>query len=67
MWQVQVSLSYYGPPAKYDTTKESALWCRACVEKVGLLSIPEKVESTVITPKLTVEDLIREIVREEIE
>jgi len=41
-------------------------WCRACVERIGLLpKVQTKDESPTLPP--TLEEMIREIIREEVE
>lgn len=46
------------------------LWCRKCMEELqllgGMLAIPELGEAEKVKPAPTLEDIIREIVREEI-
>lgn len=64
-WVVSVRVtSFDALPSNYDRGK-SAHWCRACCEMYGIL--PHTKECTVITPEPTLEDLIREIVREEVQ
>lgn len=48
------------------TPKESALWCRSCVVKLGLLPSTEN-DPPKPTPTPTFEDMLREIIREEME
>ena len=46
--------------------KSTNLWCRSCVQKLGLLP-QEKTTPPTPTPTPTFEDMIREIIQEEIE
>ena len=46
--------------------KMSKLWCRSCVQSLGLLP-QEKTTPPTPTPTPTFEDMIREIIQEEIE
>ena len=63
MWKLLVSLVHHGLQHNYSTTQREVLWCRTCVEGLGLLSIPKKEENTdVPIPPITIEDMIREIV-----
>ena len=75
MWDIGVSLRpnggypgllSSGPPSPYEKPKPEELWCRECVEKLGLLpangGAPK--EDTEPEPP-TLEDMIRQIVRGE--
>ncbi len=61
MWKLLVSLVHHGFQHNYSTSKREVLWCRTCVEKLGLLAIPGENER-VDMPQPTIEDMIREIV-----
>ena len=66
MWQVAISFSDAGKPnyPMHRTLTHGKLWCRDCVVSAGL--VPPKVDEP--TPKpLTLEDIVREIIHEEIE
>ena len=48
----------------YETPTKSVLWCRACVESIGLLC-PTGKPAEQPAPAPTIEDMIRAIAREE--
>lgn len=63
-WNVAVRVwSFDSLPTSYDMGPKNQ-WCRSCCEMFGIL--PHTKERTVITPEPTIEDLIREIVRQEV-
>lgn len=63
-WIVSVRVTPFNrDPSQFDTGP-SAHWCRSCCEVFGIL--PHTKERMVITPAPTLEDMVREIVREEI-
>lgn len=71
MWDIGVSVAYHSFAQRDNYRKEPVkkeLWCRACVVKLGLLST-SSVTSDPSQPEtpLTLEDIIREIIREEID
>lgn len=49
---------------QFKSVVKSAEWCRRCLNEVGLNSSMPKIPT--IEPPLSVEDIIREIVKEEI-
>ena len=62
-WKVGIQVhTINSQPRPYDTGP-TAQWCRECVEDMGIL--PTFKEGKVVDPKPTLEDMIREIVREE--
>ena len=63
MLTMTISVAYVGHEG-YPTCSKSQLWCRVCVEKVGLLpalSIPKEEAK-----EPTLEELVRRLVREEV-
>lgn len=62
MWKLQVSLTHFSASLNYSTTKREGLWCRPCIEALGLLPIPGKTPPALPTPNLSLEDIVREIV-----
>jgi hypothetical protein len=58
-------LSLYPSPKR---GVKSGDWCRSCAEEFGLVSLVErKEEKPPVEVKTSIEDLIREIVREEVQ
>jgi hypothetical protein len=65
MWNVVVSITHnvHSEPGYYDG-RHRVLWCRGCTEHFGL--VPARRPAGTPEPILpTLEDMIREIVREE--
>jgi hypothetical protein len=66
LWYVTV---YYregaSPQIAYSTGTREVHWCRACMERAGLTPVVELKENPPEVVK-TLEDVVREIVREEI-
>lgn len=66
MWNVKVSYQHI---RMSDQDGPKALWCRACMEKVGILG-PYRAETKLPDESkpqpLTLEDLVREIARDEV-
>lgn len=68
MWEIGVALKAhintnpYVPPA----LKPKALWCRACVEGIGLL-IPSPKPKAPAPEPATLEDIVRELIQEEMD
>ena len=68
MWETGVLLRHTGSRQHYSinfTPQFEQLWCRKCVESIGLLA-PPKSERKEPIPSPTLEDMIRDIVSEEI-
>lgn len=70
MWEVGIAcrhLDGVGAPGweRHAVKQKNALWCRECVLKAGILVQPRPIKYTESEP--TLEDLIREIVRQEME
>ena len=63
MWEIGISLRHSGNP---PTLKPKQLWCRTCVEKIGLL-VPSPPLASAPAPALTLEDIVRDIIQQEIE
>lgn len=69
MWSISVAYSPYGTNAyqssgQYEQHKQ--MWCRDCMEANGFFAYPPK-EPTADPPPPGLEDLIRELVRSELE
>ena len=67
LWNIAINYQCYPKPAE-SYLPPKVQWCRPCMEEMGLLG--EKFQSTVHnpipSPAPTLEELVREIVREEI-
>lgn len=73
IWSIGISLvskdSEYRYASTYEGTKPKYLaqdWCRKCVEIYGLLHQHDAKPEEIKQPKATLEDLVRELAREEI-
>lgn len=65
LWHVGISLKYYNQTRTERSAHHEQLWCRQCCANVGIAFVPERQLST--TPaEPTLEDMIREIIRQEI-
>ena len=69
MWNIGVSVSHHGSQiGRYETPRGKEMWCRKCIEKLGLLPAhggkPQKPDEPKSAPP-SLEDMVREIVREE--
>ena len=53
----------YTQVSSFHNVKHHADWCRACVEKAGMLPVQEVKKEEVLP--LSIDDLVREIVHEE--
>ncbi len=63
MWWVAIQLDH----SKYSSKKEK-YWCRKCCDEFNLiLEPPTPKEGELVPPIITLEDVIREIIREEIQ
>ncbi len=67
MWSLRVSLDTSSGSHQFAMSKRDALWCHSCVSKLGLLPIPAASGPPVYNEEPTFEDMIRQIVREEVE
>lgn len=69
MWSIGILIDDYptsSPSYSSRVPNPNRLWCRACVESLGLL--PRAKDAPPLpTPLPTLEDMVREIVREEVE
>lgn len=69
MWNIGVSLKHLDNPYQYrgtDALSPRELWCRACVEGIGLLVPSLKPDEPAPKPA-TLEDIVRELIQEEVE
>ena len=69
MWHVKIYCEHVGyvQPRQFHFLPDGdALWCRKCVDELGLLSSFVNPSAIQATPPPTLEDQIREIVREEV-
>lgn len=64
MWSIGIAIVWARGTLSDSNLNKKQLWCRACIEKLGLL--PPKPPAVKPDPAPTLEDMIREIVREEI-
>ncbi len=68
MWYIGITITHHNTPAQASPHKDlHKLWCRTCVEDVGLLpfSTRPKTNSTISIP--SIEDMIRQIAQEAID
>lgn len=63
MWNVGI---FYGHVHNTSEMKKPSLWCRKCCDELQIISTPTAAASEPPLVVLTLEDKIREIVREEI-
>jgi hypothetical protein len=69
-WKLRVELRSYKPFGNFDSSfaAKEAQWCRKCVETVHLAAPYQHVEDKEpVPPAPTFEEMLREIVREEIQ
>ena len=69
LWEIGILLreKKEGSYSQYSQApKATHLWCRSCVQKLGLLP-QEKTTPPTPTPTPTFEEMIREIIQEELE
>lgn len=52
--------------SQYTHTKHQKMWCDSCLKEVGLIEKPKK-EQTAVYVAPTFEEMLREIMREEIQ
>lgn len=74
MWTVGLFCESYGQSRRYTSGHSGnsyptrlALWCRGCVDETGVLRGQPLIAEESPTPRATLEDLVREFAREEIE
>ena len=71
MWNIGISVTVYSRTPQYSHSREplkGELWCRPCVVKLGLLPTSEAVnDPPQPDPVPTFEEMIREIIKEEID
>lgn len=69
LWDIGIGIETAGCSSYYSTSPKLAhkqMWCRSCVIKAGLFPPSRTDEEKTPTPPPTLEDMIREIAREEI-
>lgn len=66
MWDIAVICGHHSWSATHSE-REKALWCRKCAETFHLLPPDRKPAAHVLPEKPTLEQLIREIIREELQ
>ena len=72
MWEVAVSVQHLDSTTRvkrefHYLSKHTPIWCRACIDALGLLSGWKPLEDASQTVAPTLEDQIREVIRDEIE
>ena len=65
MWHVGVVCYSFGTQMSAATKSHIRLWCRECCDKFNLIGSP--VVKEIPFPEITLEDKIREIIREELQ
>lgn len=70
MWDVAVFVHHvdetYNHAVSRSDLEGGALWCRSCCDKFHLIGEPQPEKDQPSPPEITLEDKIREIMREEI-
>ena len=66
MWGIGVALRWNNAPFGDSDVQRKALWCRSCVEGIGLLVSKPSSGAQPTSPEPTLEDMIREIIRSEV-
>ena len=67
MWRVEIFVSHYNDSQQTNAHKNlSKLWCRACVEDVGLLPYATRPKPAEVVEVPTLEEMIRNVVQDEI-
>lgn len=67
MWEIKVAFYHYGNRPEYsDGLQPKALWCRKCVEPYPFLLGRPRLEGDTSPPPPTLEDFLRDIIREEV-
>lgn len=67
MWHIGITISELTTPMSLEHPRKKELWCRECIERLGLLPQPKGEEPHQPPPPETFEDKIRELIREELE
>ena len=70
LWDVGIGIEVVGSSRSYSTSPplfHAKIWCRDCVTKAGLLLPSRTDEEKAPTPPPTLEDMIRELIKEEID
>lgn len=67
MWDIGISLTHLDYPySTRRTLNPKKLWCRACVEEIGLLVPSSKQPNAPVPKPATLEDIVRDLVLETI-
>ncbi len=64
MWEIEVGIKSVHSSPTYLSSRQTALWCRKCVEDMHLLEIPHHKPERDLPPKTAFEDLVREILED---
>ena len=70
MWGIAVVMEHGIPVPNYGprlTPRHNGLWCRKCIESIGLLCAKPDPDDKTAKPPPTLEDMIREIVANEVQ
>lgn len=70
MWNIGVKVVHANGVAKFGPWETSGMkmWCRQCIDALQLLGFPSELKKDEPAPAvLTLEDQIREIIRDEVE
>jgi hypothetical protein len=70
MWHIGLKVEHLPKPAKFDYWELDAapMWCRECVDSLQLLGFrPKQIKENPPPVEITLEEKIREVMREEIE
>ena len=59
------NMAYYRPP-NYEDSQHQVLWCEACCVEVGIVRVVKRGAQPPSLPETPLEDMLREIIREEI-
>ena len=66
MWNVGISRNAFGSPYP-GSSVFNQLWCRACCDQFQIVTVPAPTKALPDPPLMTLEEKIREIMRDEIE
>ena len=67
MWTLEVGYRHHNSNVEFMPVMVSALWCRSCVEGIGFLTTVVPGKKSEEKPIPTIEELILDIVKKEIE
>jgi hypothetical protein len=65
MWEIAIAYNHYGYNAHIGNRYHQQLWCRDCMTSVAGFFEPVKKDAPP-SPAPTLEDIIRELIREEL-